>query len=449
MTSLEHRDPVRDLGNGLVLCRATAADTEQLVARHSDLHRDEGMEQPDERVGAWTRDLMERPHPTVRSGDFTVVKEVSTGRIVSSMCLISQTWSYGGIEFGVGRPELVGTEPEFRQKGLVRAQFELIHQWSAARGERLQAITGIPWYYRQFGYDMALNLSGGRVGYKPHLPKLDNGQAEPYRVRPATEADLPFVAAVYAEGNRRCLVACVRDEALWRDELAGKSEQNVNRVELRVIETAGGQPVGFLAHPFFLWGSMLATQVYELAAGVSWLAVTPSVARYLWQTGQEYARAAGKSDEFAAFGFWLGAEHPAYEALNRRLPDVRKPYAFYLRLPDVAGFVRHVAPVLERRLLDSAAAGHSAELKISFYRSGMRLVLEGGRLTEVEPWMPIGQNGVSAAFPDLTFLQLLFGYRSLQELDDAFADCYAATCEARALLEALFPKQMSRVWPIS
>src|SRR5712691_11396345 len=118
----------------------------------------------------------------------------ATGAIVSSMNLISQTWVYDGIPFGVGRPELVGTSLEYRYRGLVRAQFEVIHQWSTERGERLQAITGIPWYYRQFGYEMALNLGGGRVGYRPHIPELKDGEPEPYRVRPATAADLPCMA---------------------------------------------------------------------------------------------------------------------------------------------------------------------------------------------------------------------------------------------------------------
>jgi hypothetical protein len=47
--------------------------------------------------------------------------------------------------------------------------------------------------------------------------------------------------------------------------------------------------------------------------------------------------------------------------------------------------------------------------------------------------------------PDLTFLQLLFGYRSLGELDHARADCYVRNEEAAVLLNILFPKQHSWV----
>ena len=136
---------IRTLDDGLILRRATMADGERLAEAHADLHRDPGVEEPDAAVAAWVRDLMERPHPTFEPGDFTLVEEERSGRIVSSVCLISQTWSYGGIEFGVGRPELVATHPDFRQQGLIRAQFEVIHEWSAARGERMQAISGIHW----------------------------------------------------------------------------------------------------------------------------------------------------------------------------------------------------------------------------------------------------------------------------------------------------------------
>ena len=51
-------------------------------------------------------------------------------------------------------------------------------------------------------------------------------------------------------------------------------------------------------------------------------------------------------------------------------------------------------------------------------------------------------------FPDRTFLQLLFGYRSLEELETTFPDCVVRTSEARALLTALFPKLPSDVWPV-
>ncbi len=45
-------------------------------------------------------------------------------------------------------------------------QFEEVHKWSAERGHKVQVITGIPYYYRQFGYEMALDLTGRRIGFE-------------------------------------------------------------------------------------------------------------------------------------------------------------------------------------------------------------------------------------------------------------------------------------------
>jgi hypothetical protein len=415
-----------------------------LAAFNAEIHRGPGSTAPAAGMAAWTRDLLRGDHPTVAPGDFTVVEDTRRGAIVSTLCLISQTWSYDGIPFGVGQPELVGTHPDYRRRGLVRAQFAWIHRWSAERGQLVQGITGIPWYYRQFGYEHGgLALGAGRTGYLPHVPELKDGQPESYRLRPAAEADIPLLMELAARQAARSLVACVRDEALWRYELTGRDEGSDEWHAWRIVDTAAGEPVGVLGHPGRLWGKALAARTYELRGGVSWLAVTPSVARYLVATGREYAARDGR--ECAGFSFMLGTEHPVYEAFTDRLPRTVPPYAWYLRVPDLPRFLRRIAPALERRLAESPLAGHSGHLKLSFYRDGLRLAFERGRLTGVEPWQPSPADEGAAAFPGLTFLQLLFGYRALHELRYAFADCWVEDDEPGVLLASLFPKRPSDV----
>jgi len=442
----------RLINETLQLRTARPEDAEKLADFNARIHSDDGPEKPDDKVAAWTRDLLAGKHPTFSPSDFTIVEELRTGKIVSSANLISQVWSIGRIEFGVGRPELVGTLPEYRRQGLVRIQMDEIHRWSAQRGEVLQAITGIPNYYRQFGYEMCLNLGGGRTGYAPHVPALEKGQKEPYVIRPAVEADLPFIQEVYSQGQRRSLVQAVWSLELLRHELLEKSAKNVNRQEFHIIAPAAdkkstGEPVGFLAHPPFLWGPVMAATIYEIKPGISWTAVTPSVVRYLWRTGQQFARRERGACE--AFAFWMGADHPVYHTIGDRLPHTRKPYAFYIRIPDLPGFVRTLAPVLEGRLRGSVCSGYSGALKLTFYRGGLKLVFHEGSLVKVEGWEEAPDSRPEAAFPDLTFYQLLFGYRRLDELRYAFADCWVNEDRGRPLLEALFPYQPSDIWPIS
>ena len=117
-------------------------------------------------------------------------------------------------------------------------------------------------------------------------------------------------------------------------------------------------------------------------------------------------------------------------------------------MPDLPRFIRHIAPVLEQRLLGSVAEGYSGELLLDFYRDGLRLAFDRERLTTVEPWQrPVWGKGPNAAFPPLVFLQVLFGRSSVEDLNPIMHDAWAGD-DARALLRVLFPKMPSDLMPL-
>ena len=436
---------IRKLKDGLVVRHATLEDSDALVKFNVEIHQ-EG-EWDAKGLKDWTLDLVSGEMPTFDTGDFTIVEDTNPGEIVSSCCLISQTWSYEGIPFKVGRPELVGTDKDYRRRGLIRHQFEVIHAWSESRGELAQAITGIPYYYRQFGYEMTLNLEGGRAGYEIHVPELKEDEEETFTFRPAVEADIPFLMQTYESGFSRNMINALWDQALWRNEIAGKRKYNINRRELFVIEDQQGNPAGILGIPPIKWGKMCAATLYELAPGYAWTAVTPSVIRFLWETGARQGKEQGQEQQL--FGFWLGETHPVYEAAVTRLPRVRNPYSYFMRVPDLPAFLELIRPVLERRLAESAFANHSGEVKLNFYKDGLRLVLEKGLIETIEPLGFENPEKSSASFPDLTFLHLVFGHRTMGELKYAFTDCLTKDDETEHLLDALFPKKPSEIWPVS
>jgi hypothetical protein len=147
--------------------------------------------------------------------------------------------------------------------------------------------------------------------------------------------------------------------------------------------------------------------------------------------------------------FNLGQTHPVYDALGSALaPRHIPPYAWYVRVANLPGFIQHIAPVLERRLANSLLGSYTGELKLDFYSGGLRMVFEHGRLTIVENWQrstwEYNENG---AFPPLVFLQLLFGYRSLDDLRYAFPDVKVKD-ESELVLNVLFPARPSWALPI-
>ena len=449
---------IRDLGDGLVLRASTAADAGAMAEFVGDVLRAQDSDEPNRHLAVWTRDLHEGRHPSFRPGDCTIVAEAATGAIVSCLHLIAQTWTYGGVPIAVGQPELIGTLPERRGRQLVRAQFDVVHGWSAERGQPLQVISGIPWFYRQFGYELAIERGGGPRVRRDALVPVPAAPAG-WRARPATVEDAAFLTEAYATASTRSLVSVPRDVAAWRYELAGRSAEHAQRRVIIILER-DARPVGYVAHGLELFssGSLVVSQ-FEVMPGVSWREAWLSALQPLFESGDTVA-AATPGGRCSGLSFWLlGREHPLYRV--SRFPEWDDHYAYYARVPDVAAFLRAVTPALERRLAASACAGHSGTLTLGFYKSGVRLAFERGKVTALEAWQPdLAVRGLEfgrpspdarrpvAMFPDLTFLQLLFGFRSLRELEAAFPDCIVRTNDARALLDALFPRSPSDVWPL-
>ncbi len=436
---------IREIGDGLVLRRSTAADRERIVDFHANTLLGPGETPPLDRLKFWLLDMLGGSHLTGRPDDFLYVEEAATGRIVSSMGLFSATWTYDGIPFQVGQPDVVSTSPAFRRRGLVAAQFAEIHAWSARQGHLMQVIPGIPWYYRQFGYEYALNLEGGRVAYRANLPALPADVAEPYGLRPLTEVDIPFLAELYRQACARSLMAVPRDAAYWNFDAFCRHEKSGLASEHYVIvpKETPGAPVGAVIVARRLWGSRLGVRFLEFATGTPIVSAAPSLLRAVDALGPQIAARSGRT--YDAILFELGAEHPFFDAMPEALPREIKPYAWYVRVPDLPRFLNAIAPALERRLASSPGAGWSGELRLSFYRSGVVLRIHDGRVS-ADHWQPEHVDDGDALFPDLTFLKSLFGYRSLAELQDAYPDCIVESPAARALLPILFPERHSHVW---
>lgn len=217
--------------------------------------------------------------------------------------------------------------------------------------------------------------------------------------------------------------------------------------------------MGTLSHIPVLWNGAVALTHYEVRMGTSWRATWPAVLQYVVARGADYA-VRDPTARFTQVQCWhMGSEHPLYRAV-RFGNDRWRAYALYTCIADLAAFCRAIAPALERRVAASPLAGHTGELTLSAYRSGVRLRLDGGRI-RVQPWRPaldvMGQEFGApsrdprrpmALFPELSINQLLLGYRSLDELQGTYPDCIVRDGEGRALIDTLFPKAPSDVWPL-
>jgi hypothetical protein len=430
-----------EVGDGLILRAARHEDGDELVEFNATMHADVGT--PASTLADWTRDLFETPHPTFRvERDVTVVEDTASGRIVSALFLIPQVWSYAGIPIATGQPELIATHPDYRRRGLVRAQFAEIHQRAAAQGQLWQFISGIPWYYRQFGYTYAADL--------PPRPILWLGETTPspstgFTLRPATPADVQFLAELEADATSGTMLEPLRGVEGFKLELS-RRPGGLLACEILVIETTTATtPVGYIAHQRRLVDGLVSVRAFELRRGTDWLGPTAAVVAHLDQRVRGHADGPGRGVRFA-----LPARHPAIRSASTRLGwGPPGSYGLYVRVPDVIAFLRAVAPVLEQRVSASPAVAWTGTLRIDMYQGGLQLRFDEGRLAAVDT-----MNGptddrpgtVDARIRRDDLLHLLLGNRSIKQVEETTADCLVNTDIGALMLDVLFPAMPMSTW---
>ena len=105
--------------------------------------------------------------------------------------------------------------------------------------------------------------------------------------------------------------------------------------------------------------------------------------------------------------------------------------------------LNHLSPLFEKRLAESELRGWSGDARISFYNDGVSMSFESGKLKSVESTGYIERTDAVAHYPDLTFLQTLFGKRSFSQLREIHNDCSAKDHAMGTLQGILFGGPMT------
>lgn len=439
----------RELGDGLVERWSTPEDTEKIARLVGEAFKMTADGPLDEFGMKQVHRQMSGDYPYMGPGDYAVVEDTHKdgNPVVACVALWRHTWTYDGIPFGVGQPEFVAVDPAYRKRGLMRSLFEMIHARSADEEHFVQVISGILHFYRQFGYEYALDMGGQRVTYLSLIPELKKGETESLTVREAQAEDVPRLMDLYNSRSHVGLVRNVLSEYEWRFFLEEGQHYSTTGYfkKFLVIEDTVQTMLGYV----YLVANVRwdrSVQVRDLAfmPAVNLQSVILPLLRSLRTYGAQIPTGKPEIAPFSQINFNLGRAHPVYDVLGKTLaPLYDPPYAWYVRVPDLRAFLQHITPVLERRLADSMITGYTGELKLNFYRYGLRLAFDHGHITAIEPWeKPFVHEEADADFPALVFLQLLFGYRSLDDLRYAFPDV-GARREAETLLNVLFPLKPS------
>lgn len=280
------------------------------------------------------------------------------------------------------------------------------------------------------------------------------------RYRRATMDDVDDILAFDIARNQNCAVFLPMSRA-WITaqlrEFERKREDATNFVTRQVVmfENTDGKTVGF----FIIWG--LEDESCDDIMSVYHMGFAPhvditSVIFSAMRNVIAFIKAQVDETKFARFtsiGWHMSEWHPVAQAVpsHMRIPatmpfDVEAEY--YVRVPELDAFLRHILPALNRRLKESPFhSNYTGSIRVSNYSPkvpGFELEIKNGEICQVSRFVKRDQKDDPnlACFPSHTFLLILFGRRSIDDLRYIFPDVTMSE-EVQKILSALFPKKIS------
>ena len=250
---------------------------------------------------------------------------------------------------------------------------------------------------------------------------------------------MPILDQLYQNHCMNSMIYTIRSESNWRYQLSFVDPKSLDRRIWRIIEDEQGKPCAYVKTA--VWGSNVYVQELGTRTDISLRAIGLGLLKLLPKLTEEIEPKPEEQARQAVFSF--GRHHAIYEALDPELGSLNKPYAWYIRIPDLPAFLKQITPVLEERLANSVMCNHSGKLRLNFYKSAIALQFEEGKIVEIGPHKMTHENDTDANFSDLQVIQLICGRRDVNELQHIHADCFAKN-EAKVLLKILFPKWASQ-----
>jgi len=406
------------LGNGLILrVVRSAKDTRNYAAFNGEFNNP--------REGATCACVLNH-HPFTSFADYRIVEDTRSGQIVSTTCTFPWEVQFENLRLQAAMLEMVLTHPDYRRLGLVRRQVEFFHQNADERYVDFTMIWGIPYYYRQFGYTYCLEGETAEVLPTFQIPDFPLGRVPIIRVHPAELSDIPILEEFYNRSMQGLDIWVPRPAAYWQylirwaqfpiqvieahetGNVLGYAIKVQSPERIRILESSFNNQQAAVAY----LGYLKEQNVLELS--IAWP-----------ERGQLVQTARSLGSRMVLGGQWL------------------------LRLPDAGSFLWKIKPIVEGRLARAGLQTLCLDLIINLYQNAWLVRIEYGKLAEIKRLgfinAAMGSDGGDLCIPPEAFVRLAFGFRSLDELQDAWPDVLVKP-EIRWLVEVLFPRLRAHLY---
>lgn len=443
MHDLAHPQYTEILRDGMVARWATPADIPAILACYGSAFADQADGPVNTFAINYAHGFLTRNHPAAGVADCAIICDTDNRTVLAATILMHTRINYAGVTIPVGRPEIVASHHSVRGRGLVRHIFAMLHARSDQSGDCLQLIAGIPYFYRQFGYEYAIAYAGSRKIPFSAIPPLPANTSEAYTLRRATPQDSATILQYYArdcarhhDGQRLAITAPI--DATYLEWTMNTHADAIDPWVPYVITRSDGSSVGYLFTSRMRWLNHIGVWGIFIEGLPLLDSQFASIARGLIALSTVIPAHESAPPQADTLFFCLGDTHPIYPHCETFPHTHKAADAWYVRIADISRFINLIAPVLLQRMADSAYAEFVGTIAVSCYRDGFDIHISPEQIT-AHAW-PSAQAhpNAQAHYPPLVILQQLLGYRSRQQLQAHYPDVRIAQTIA-PLIDILFP----------
>jgi hypothetical protein len=369
------------------------------------------------------------------------IRDLDKDLIVSALNSIPSIWNYENIPLQNLELGWVGTLKEYRRRGLNRLLQTHFDSVLFDGKYDLSTIQGIPYYYRQFGYDFVIPMDRTVWIRTNQIPLFDTKKPPEYmklKVRLAEKKDITALMELFDEHNRNLLVYVPRSKELW--EIQEKYKRQFENEFLTYVLIDGSKTIGYFR--------LVKNISKDSSPNKSTLNVIESsiptydgVLRVF-----QFIREEALQNNVPL----LSSQGPSCNTLSKVMENyggyVGAGWKYQIRIPSMVEFLKKISPVLEKRLEGTMFEGITYDVIMNTFQNCYVLKFTNGKIVDVTDLGPqeVDENRAFRS-PPQDLVRLVLGAYSIKELKQNNID-FIVSSGVRLIAETLFPKLESAIY---
>jgi hypothetical protein len=364
-------------------------------------------------------------HPRKNEILWLYIKDNKRNKVVSSICLAPMEWQIEDKVLPVCEMEFVGTLEHYRGKGFIKILNELYEKIMNQNGYILSVIKGVPYFYRNLGYEFISSLDERIV-----IPasKIQSKEIENITIRKANSKDLPFIESKYNQFHNKFYMF-KRFESECFKFMYLRDQFNSEVRTTYIFDNAGEKS------NYFSFGMSYDNQNYEI--------IGPDLTKEEMITLLQFVKTKGNFNEDDIIILNVSEHSRLFNYIRSLGGKPVSTYGWQVKIPNLEKFFYHIKNIIEDRIKHSEFKRITKVLRISNYHKTVILDLNKGKIAkiEIEKEYPDVKT-TDLMIPGAFLFKLLLGDRNIEEINYIIKDAIV-NASSKSLIETMFPKKIS------